>query len=106
MVVTHYIVVTTNHRWTLTVHGKEVAMHKCSALSDTPTKLNLQSLQTLVLFLDKVNVCAGNPDEHLVAMAASKKGSRYGQKFVAVVDGHSMGEEKCPLSSTSTIDIQ
>lgn len=61
-------------------------------MSNIPTKLSLRSFQSLVLLLDKCNVCPGNPDKHLVEVGLSKKGKflfRDEKKVTARVDNYS-----------------
>ena len=54
-------------------------------------KLDLQSLNALIVQLDRCTVCPGHPDEHLVEMLSSTKGkltSRHGNDIVASLDSY------------------
>ena len=61
--------------WSVHVHGYRLNATKCSALGHVPEKINTKAtLNKLLLTLDTLNVCSGNPDAHFLALADSRNG--------------------------------
>ena len=61
------------------------------ALANFSEKLDSQSLNALLMQLDRCTVCPGPPDKHLVEMLSSMKGkltSRHGDDIVASLDSY------------------
>ena len=56
------------------VFNIKVNCSKCIALQSIPVTLNLQSLETLLTVVDKLNICAGHPELHFIKMLTAKKG--------------------------------
>ena len=88
LIITHCVTVSANLRWSLFVHNRVVQL--CSALASVPVELtNAESCSTFLSDIDGLNICAGQPDDHLVQMAAAKKGvfrSHDGESIVASLD--------------------
>ena len=88
-VVLYNVIIKPDHSWTLKVYGRQVDRSRCSALSEIPIQLSMETLQSLLALLDTCNICAGNPDSDFVRMAEAKKGklfSKNGDRVVALVD--------------------
>ena len=60
--------------WLLYVHGKKIDRNACAALHSFPETLSPTELSNLLQVLDKLHICAGHPDPHLVEMVSLKKG--------------------------------
>ena len=61
--------------WSVHVHGYRLNVTKCSALGHVPEKIKTKAtLNKLLLTLDTLNVCSGNPDAHFLALADSRNG--------------------------------
>ena len=61
--------------WSVHVHGYRLNATTCSALCHVPEKIKTKAtLNKLLLTLDKLNVCSGNPDAHFLALADSRNG--------------------------------
>lgn len=73
LVITHSLTIDNTLKWSLFVHNREV-FQKCSALASFPEKLTSASLCRLVLCIDHLQVCSGQPDHHFINMASAKKG--------------------------------
>ena len=58
----------------LFVHNCEVKQSICSALSSVPSKLTPDSLVDLLNLVDKLSICAGQPDNHYIKMVSAKRG--------------------------------
>lgn len=89
LVVVYSIVVIPDRHWTLKVHGSQVDLSQCSALSDVPMQLSTETLQSLLSLLDTCSICVGHPEAEYVRMAEARKGklfSKNGDKVVALVD--------------------
>ena len=94
LVITLCVMVKSDMSWALSVHGHEINTHHESYqfLSSIPQVLNQQSLQELVLLLDKCSVCPGNPDGQYVSMVEEKRGqlkSKDRKSVIAKVDDFS-----------------
>ena len=73
------------------MHGHHVDGKTSHALVKFSEKLNSQSLNALIVQLDRCTVCPGHPDKHLVDMLSSMKGkltSRHGDDIIASLDSY------------------
>ena len=92
LAVTHCLTITSDLRWTLSVHGKKIDAHVCPLLTKIPATLNKKSsLQQLLSLLENSTVCPGHPEEQFIEMAKEKKGKLLSKdgKMVARVDDFS-----------------
>ena len=90
-IVTHSLTVNNDFTWTAFVHGYQVNDKTSQALANFSEKLDSQSLNALLMQLDRCTVCPGHPDKHLVEMLSSMKGkltSRHGDDIVASLDSY------------------
>ncbi len=60
--------------WSLFVHEHKVTRAICSSLEEFPTRLDVGSVNNVIHTLDKLKVCAGQPDPSFVMMVSAKKG--------------------------------
>ena len=90
VVVTHSLTICDDLTWTAFVHGHHVDGKKSRILSAIPTKLDSESLNSMLLKLDQCTVCPGHPDKHFVEMVLLRKGmvSKSGE-VVATIDSYS-----------------
>ena len=68
------------------MHGHCVDGKTSLALANISDTLDLQSLNALLMLLDRFTVCPGHPDKHLVEMLSSMKGkltARHGMDYFA-----------------------
>lgn len=64
-----------NYTWKVHVHGKIINVTECLALKEFPTLISSPSLMNRILIqLNNLEVCAGNPDDHFLQMADSRNG--------------------------------
>ncbi len=56
------------------IFGKKVDVSQCESLQSLPPALNPTEVSNLLNILDKLHICAGHPDPHLIEMIKSKKG--------------------------------
>ena len=61
--------------WSLYVHGKRVCKEECKALQPFPSILDVSSIDSLLLTLNSLQVCAGHPEPRFVALCESKQGA-------------------------------
>ena len=65
--------------WCISVHGKRINPESCTLLSKFPTSLPPDCFNNLLLELDKLSVCPGNPDKHFVDIVQSKTEQKSGE---------------------------
>ena len=53
------------------MHNRKI--QKCVALECIPEILNSDSLNDLILLLNQLHVCCGQPDSHYISMVNAKK---------------------------------
>ena len=70
--------------WSLFLHNHEIKHVKCTGLALVPERLKPYTFVLLLSLVDRLEVCAGQPDEHFIAMAVARKGS-----FTSL-DGHTV----------------
>lgn len=78
-----------NYTWKVYVHGKCVDADKCSVLKGLPGRITSPSaINRIILLLNSLHVCAGNPDDHFLQMADSRRGIffNFNNEPVALVD--------------------
>lgn len=73
LIITHSLRVHANLTWELFVHGQQVSS-TCSALTAIPSTLSSTSFTALLSLVDKLNICAGHPDDHMIELADARKG--------------------------------
>lgn len=91
LVITFCIIIRNDLSWSLSVHGHQINLEQqvYGFLSNIPAVFNEESLQELLLLLDRCSVCPGNPDDQYILMVESKKGklmSRDRKTVIASVD--------------------
>ena len=69
----HSVTVRSDLSVRIVVHGHELNSVTCDSLS-IPEQINVQTLTTLLLEIEKLNVCQGHPDKQFVHMVKDKKG--------------------------------
>ena len=72
--VSHCLTIHNDLTWTLYVHGSVVNVKVCKALADFPAALNPMQVNRLLLKLDSLNVCAGQPDARFMKLCDTRKG--------------------------------
>ena len=55
------------------MHDHKVTTAKCSSLETFPTLLDPESLNKLILTLESLQICSGQPDPTFVSMVTAKK---------------------------------
>ena len=60
--------------WCLFVHNVEIERNCCPLLAATPEKLSSDALNQLIVVIDKLRVCPGQPDAKFIEMCEAKKG--------------------------------
>jgi len=100
--ITHCLKVESDLSWSLFVNQHQVDPSKCSALKSFPQILNSKTLSLMLIKVDRLSICAGQPDEHFVRMVAAKKGKVLSQdgKVAAYVDS-----DTCPRT-VRTVDCE
>ena len=73
VIITHCLKIENDLTWALFVHNHKMVKEKCSALEAVPDTLNSKSLHDLLVTLDQLHVCCGQPDAHFVSMLNAKK---------------------------------
>ncbi len=73
VVITHCLIIKSNMKWNVYVHGNQLCPKTCQSLR-IPDELDLPLLHTLLDKIDHLNVCCGQPDMHFVSMVKAKKG--------------------------------
>ncbi len=88
--VTHCLTVLADLTWSLFVHNVKITRTRCSLLSTTPEVLSPDTLNQLVILLNKLHVCAGQPDDKFVKMCEAQKRVFKNTKgeVVAYIDDH------------------
>ncbi len=72
-VVIQSLTVLPNHSWKVHVYGK--CVKNCSALDNFSCMVTSSSmLKRMIARLDILHVCVGNPDDHFLQLADSRKG--------------------------------
>ena len=72
-VVVQSLTVLPNHSWKVHVYGK--CIKNCSALDNFSCMVTSPSmLKRMIVRLDMLHVCVGNPDDHFLQLADSRKG--------------------------------
>ncbi len=74
LVVTHCLTISDDLSWSLFVHNQELTSVKCPLLFGIPDRLTSESATSFLKVLDKLKVCAGQPDLKFVDFVQSKKG--------------------------------
>lgn len=76
LVITFCVIVRNDLSWSLSVHGHQIDLEQQSNrfLSNVPMILSEESLQELLLLLDRCSVCPGNPDNQYILMVEAMKG--------------------------------
>ena len=74
LTVTHSLTINADLSWTLFVNQHKVDTDTCIALKSFAGPLNDDKLSQLLVAIDKLLVCAGQPDDHFVRMILAKKG--------------------------------
>ena len=72
--ITHSLTISSNLTWKLSVHDTEVTSTTCQSLSSVPAILSHNDLTSFLTLLDTLRICPGNPDNHFLEMADSRKG--------------------------------
>ena len=88
LTVTHSLSINADLSWTLFVNQHQVEVTTCSALKAFAGPMSTDKLSQLLLTLDRLPVCAGQPDDHFMHMILAKKGriTSNNGKVVAYVD--------------------
>ena len=90
VIISHCLKIESDLTWTLFVHNHKLVKEKCSSLEAFPGTLSSESLRDLLLILDQLHVCCGQPDTHFVSMVNAKKGKILSSdgKVAAIVDSY------------------
>ena len=72
------MVIKSDCRWLLTVHGRNVTPTQCSAISRLPQTVTPENVNSILQYLDKLAVCPGHPEQRFIQMAKEKKSLREG----------------------------
>ena len=96
------ITVSSDLAWSLFVYDHKINLSECSALNSFPILMDAKSLNKLVLTVDSLHVCAGQPDHNFVNMIRAKKGkfSSSDGTVSAVIDDMPVQFEGSTYSST------
>ena len=88
LTVTHSLTINADLSWTLFVNQHKIDADTCVALRSFAGPLNGVKLSQLLATVDKLLICAGQPDDHFVRMVLAKKGKVLSSngKVVAYVD--------------------
>ena len=88
LIVTHSLTINVDLSWTLFVNQHKIDADTCVALRSFAGPLNGVKLSQLLATVDKLLICAGQPDDHFVRMVLAKKGKILSSngKVVAYVD--------------------
>ena len=95
LVITHSLTIESNFTWKLSVHGHEIQAIMCPAISKMPAHLKAIDLHQFLVLLDKLTICPGHPDHHLISMAKHKKGEFMSQG----------GDVKTYLDSNAAVEL-
>ena len=95
LVITHSLTIESNFTWKLSVHGHEIQPIMCPAISKMPAHLKAIDLHQFLVLLDKLTICPGHPDHHLISMAKHKKGEFMSQG----------GDVKAYLDSNAAVEL-
>ena len=107
LVISHCLTVHNNRSWSLFVFNQPVNAQTCNALKSIPSVVSAEHLQELINLVDRLKVCAGHPDNHLVDMCRNKKGKFLSAKgdVVAVVDEYAPVELDGSLFSATVRNV-
>ena len=88
--ITRSLTLLSDYTWKVHIHGRPVDTSKCMALGELPQLVTSSAvLSRILLRLDRLTVCVGNPDTHFIKLAASRKGVfiNSNNQPAAVLDG-------------------
>ena len=89
--VTHSLSINADLSWSLFVNQRRVEATTCGALRTLAGPMSADKLSQLLLTLDRLPLCAGQPDDHFMRMILTKKGkitSSNGEVVAYVDDAH------------------
>ena len=88
LTVTHSLTINADLSWSLFVNQHQVDAGTCGTLKSFAGPMNDEKLSQLLVMVDKLPVCAGQPDDHFVRMVLAKKGKVLSSdgKVLAYVD--------------------
>ena len=88
LVVTHSLYINADLSWTLFINQRQVKVATCDALKAFAGPMSADKLSQLLLTLDQLPLCAGQPDDHFVRMILNKKGTikSHNGEVVAYID--------------------
>ena len=91
LIITHCLTIHSDLTWSLFVHNREVQQSLCPSLVSVPKRLSPDSLGSCLALLNRLRVCAGQPDRNFVEMCDFKKGVIKGsdEQPVASIDDYS-----------------
>ncbi len=76
LVVTHCLTISSDLSWSLFVQNQEITSDKCPLLFGIPDHLTSESATSFLKVIDKLEVCAGQPDLKFVEFIQSQKAHR------------------------------
>ena len=93
------------------MHDHKFTTATCSSLESFPTLLDAETLNKLILFLENLQICAGQPDPTFVSMVTAKKGRVFSPDgtVTAVIDNIPVefgGNKYCNTVRTSRCEIK
>ena len=88
LMVTHSLTIHSNLSWLLFVNQHLIDSAVCGPLKSFSGPLTPENLSQLLVEVDRLSICAGQPDDHFVRMVQAKKGKilSCNGKVVAYVD--------------------
>ena len=72
------------------MNNHEVKQSICSAISSVPSKLTPDSLVDLINLVDRLSICACQPDNHFIKMVSAKRGHLKSQGGSTMADVDTM----------------
>lgn len=80
LTISHVLNISSDMSWYLSVYDHKITAEHCSQLFGISTnKISVTEASHVLCTMSSLNVCSGNPDEHLLQLADVKKG-----KFLSV----------------------
>lgn len=73
LTISHSLIIHSDMKWTLHVHGKQVLRSTCSALSFFGESLDMRAINELIQTLNTCSVCSGNPGSQFVKLCKESK---------------------------------
>ena len=74
MSVSHTVKVFNDYTWSLHVYSNKVETSTCATLKHFPSHLTSEKLLDVLTTLDRLPVCAGQPDPHFIELLQARKG--------------------------------